>query len=408
MIGASNKFTDLKEAIISVDGSEITTGVLECHIWQDISTPSWSCTIAISDTSNMISSIPMKQGSKITIMLQSDTVKSLATTVRYEFVLYSITGRDIQKSKHQAYVIHGITESYIKNQGVRIQKSFNGTSSSIVQQVVSELGGSVQTSGSSENLSLIVPNMTPFAAANWLAKFAVYQNSADFFFFMSKLNGPEYMFKSFEDMYSSSSGITLKQGLASMRDGGSNLVESDAFNMLHYQIEHYDAISNLGAGYYANETVMFDWRKQKWYTKKFKFGDDNGQDKSMSAVSGVFNSIKEKSFQSYIAVNDKIYDGDHANKRSVVEKYSCSRRSSVMKMEQDRIFIQVAGQAKYGEMLLGKTVEVNLQSHEDVSGENLDKYYSGKYLVVAIEHLVAGKEYYVNLELVKKRLKVGM
>ena len=79
-----------------------------------------------------------------------------------------------------------------------------------------------------------------------------------------------------------------------------------------------------------------------------------------------------------------------------------------MKYEQDHLFIQVAGQVKYAEDLLGKTVMIDMHPQEDRSKETLDKYYSGKYLVTAIEHVMSDQDYYVNLEVTKKRLKQGM
>ena len=408
MIGASQKFTDLKDFSITVDGSDITTGVTECHIWQDINTPSWSCSIACNDTSNMIQAIPIKQGSKVTVMLKSDTVDSLACQKQFQFIIYKIDGRDVIKSKNQGYTLHAITETFLKNQSTRVQKYYSNTPDKIVSSIISDrLGGSVITTSASEKISVIVPNLTPFVAANWLGKFAVYSNQADYLFFMSDLN--QYKFKSFEDMYSSdSSGLTLKQGVANIRNEAAALDKNDAFNMLHYQIDHYDALSNLAGGFYGSTTVTYDIYNQKWETKPFKFGDDNSQDKTNSATAGAsFLSDADKAFQAFVPVHDKMVDCDHPNKKAQVDKYAGSRRSAMLKLEQDRLFVQLAGQTKYWE-ILGKSIEVDMQTHEDFSGEKLDKYYSGKYLVAAIEHVIAGKEYYVNLELIKKRLKRPM
>ena len=264
------------------------------------------------------------------------------------------------------------------------------------------------TSSASDTVSVIVPCLSPFAAVNWLGKFAVYNGAADFTFFMSKEN--EFKFKSFEDMYNSdSSGYTFKQGIANILDNAGNRPESDVFNMLHWYVNHYDAISNMANGYYANETVMFDVHKQIWKTKKFKHGDDIGSDASMSSIGPAFKNVKSEAFRAFIPTNDEMREGEpHPNKRDQVEKYAGSRRSSIMKYEQDHLFIQVAGQVKYAEDLLGKTVMIDMHPQEDRSKETLDKYYSGKYLVTAIEHVMSDQDYYVNLEVTKKRLKQGM
>lgn len=146
--------------------------------------------------------------------------------------------------------------------------------------------------------------------------------------------------------------------------------------------------------------------KKIWEKKEFKFGDDCGADASKKSFDdGVFGDSKLTNI-AYVPKHEGMFEGgENIYDRS--DDWSGSRKSSFMKYDQDRMFVQIPGGIKSWEWL-GKGIEVELPSHEDMSGEKLDKYYQGKYLVVAVSHQISGEQYNVTLELVKKRVEKEM
>lgn len=397
---------DLKAFKVLADGVDISSAVTMTNIWQDIYTPSWSAQLTIQDTSNIIHTIPLRQGSKVSIQLETNfKYKLLDDKKSFNFVLYKISDRVMRKSKHQAYILHLVSEDLLINQSIRVQKYFNKTPDVIAQSIISQyMGGSVTTDGAANKVDVIIPNWSPFVAAEWLSKISVSGNAADFVFFME--DDKRYAFRSVDKMYSSnSSGLKFIHRIGDMREANGNIPEDRFLAIKGYSIEHYDGLQNLVGGYYGSNTVWYDFTKKAWGEKAFRFGDDIGDD-DKSAFTGSYFTDCKKSNISYVPKHEKLF-GDNPNIYSNVEKWSGSRKSSVMKLNQDRLFIQVTGGTRYWRYL-GKSCEVDLSSQEDISGEIFDRYFRGRYLITAIQHIIDDNVYTVNLELIKKRLNTRM
>ena len=402
----SGQIGDISRFKVTADGQDITAAVAGCHIWQDIFTPSWSCTIMMSDTNNVIHTIPLKQGTEIVITLETQVPSPTDGNKDFKFMLHKITDRVLVKSMHQTYAIHGVSKALLKNQGKRVSKYYKDKPESIAQQLVQkELGGQVETGSSEDQIEVIIPNWSPFVAANWLCKMATSQGAADFVFFMK--DDDKYKMDSVEKMYGDSCGVKLVQSIAGERTKDGNIEDKALLSISQYHIEHYDGLSNLVGGYYASQLVWYDLVKKKWDKKDFKFGEDIGADGAKKAFTGSEFTDSKLANMSWVPKHDNIFKKGDDNIYKKAEKWSGTRKSSVMKLDQDRLFVQLPGGVKFWEYL-GKSIEVDLASHEDMSGEKFDKYYRGTYLIVAINHTVQGDTYFVNLQLVKKRLEKGM
>jgi hypothetical protein len=80
----------------------------------------------------------------------------------------------------------------------------------------------------------------------------------------------------------------------------------------------------------------------------------------------------------------------------------------MLKLEQDKLIIQIPGGVKSWTGI-GKTCDIELPSQQDSKkGEKLDKFFKGKYFIVAIAHVIMGHAYFVNFECIKKRTESKM
>lgn len=401
---------DIKRVIITLDGIDISSGVIATHIWQDIFTASWSCKLIVGDTTNMIHTLPIKQGMEIGITLETELTNKTKDAKQFKFILFAITDRTFEKSRFQSYALEGVSKSFIKNQQKRVSKHYSDTPDQIVSKIVSDkLGGTCKTSSAGSKIDVIIPNLSPIMAANFVCKFAKAGQAADCVFFMT--DDDEYIMESVEKLYTSDeykSGWTLLQGEANAKDTIGNQGDEVVFYISGYTFEHYDALMNMTGGFYANQVVTYDFTKKKWEERNFKHGDDISSDHSMSTFSGSVFDDSKLANQSFIPKYDMLFDKKASPfKSDNLEDWVGSRKSSMLKLEQDRLFVQIPGNVIMWQAL-GKNIEIDLPSHEDMTGETLDKYYKGTYLITAVHHTVQGTHYNVNLELVKKRLAEGM
>lgn len=401
----SGRLGDLSEYRIKIAGEDVTNAVAMCNIWQDVFTPTWSAAIALSDTNNMIHTIPIAQGTEVEITMATKQNSPLDGNKVFKFVVFKITDRQLEKSMHQSYTLNLVHKDLIKNQQKRVQKHFSSTASGIVSQVISkEIGGSVEADSSDASINAMVCNWSPFVTANWCAMHAVSSGAADYVFFMS--DDQRYKFKSLEKMYKDELEFKLTQRLADVKDDGAKTPQDRFTSYTQFRFEHGDAIANLAGGLYGSEVNSYDFVKKIWEKKSFKYGEDVGDDASKKSFKDDVFSDSKLTSTAWAPKHKKMFEGG-SNIYDKVEKWSGSRKSSLMKLEQDRLFLQLPGGIKTWEWL-GKSIEVELPSHEDMSGEDHDKYYKGKYLIIAVSHQVVGHIYNVTLELIKKRVERDM
>lgn len=389
---------DLKKFQVLADGVDITNAVIQTHIWQDIYTPSWSAQLGLQDTNNMIHTVPLKQGTEIIIKIETELPSpDTDGSKEYKLRLYKITDRVLRKSMHQAYVLHLVSNEFMKNQTKRVQKHFDKKPDEIVQEVVSEhIGGSVETVGATNKVNVIVPNMSPFVCAQWMSKIALNAGNADYVFFMK--DEGKFVFAPVRMLFESkkySTGLKFVQRIADMREADAAIPEDRILAVKGFSIEHWDGMANLVGGFFGSQTCWYDFMEKKWDKK----------DHTHESMTGKFSDDPSKVNISFVPKHDKLFDGP--NIFETAKEWGGSRKHSTMLLDQDRVFVQLPGGAKYWEFV-GKNCELDLSSQEDMSGEEFDKYYRGKYLIASVHHVIDDMVYSVNLELVKIKLEKAM
>ena len=211
--------------------------------------------------------------------------------------------------------------------------------------------------------------------------------------------------KPFEHLYSSrseSSGIKFLQKPANFRENG-DYVDDYSVAVIKFEVEHSDGVMNMASGFYKNKKLSYDIINKKWEEKEFTYGDDCPEDATNKPWK---ESIFEESADVNISFVPK-HPGMHSSPTYLDQQdvWEPSRKSAIQKMNQERLFIQIPGSVGTWKMV-GKNCEFDLPSHQDIDEEEkLDKYRKGRYLVVAVAHLITKQSYITNLELVKKRLE---
>lgn len=396
------RYGDLKKFEVKVDDKDVSDAVSSLAIFQDLFTPTWSCQVFFNDTTNLILRLPIHVGSTIKIKIATELKGPGDGEKEFEMIVHRIGDKVFQNHMQQTYTCYCSSKAFLKNQTKRVQKAYQQQKpTDIASNIVSEfLGGTVETDTADQQIDCIIPNWSPFTAVAWLLKNATKKNAADFVFFQR--DNDSYVMKSMETLYTSDdTGVTFKQRPQEVKKNG-EYDEDHSVSVSDYQVEHSDAISNMASGYFQNKLVSYDLLNKKWDSKTFTFGDDCQEDLQKKAWD---NPLFQDAADSNI-VYHPAHPGMSKNStpNDFASTWSGSRRSSVQKLDQEKIVIQVPGNIGANQWI-GKTCKFDLPSQEDISGETLDKYRKGKYLIVAICHLVSKDGYSLNLEILKKRLE---
>lgn len=347
--------------------------------------------------------VPIKPGSEITITAETDGKKPCSGKKKFTFYVYKISDRMLVKQETQGYILHCVTKEFFINQKVRISRSFKGqTPNNIVKQVGSELGMNISADADPTRYNLIVPNWSPITAIEWVSKFAKQDGGgADFVFFQADMGA--FKFKSINRMLGDDTQLQFKMRNPNTRENSHKEDEDVAVSIEDYEfLTHHDSIKNMTTGYYGNRMLVHDLLGKKHRFTDFNYGDDISADAKKKPFDNDFFDKANASHISYAPFHQNSDYGITPNETQ--EEWLGSRKTNVMKLEENRLLIKLPGFICRYEAL-GRKCEVQLPSQQDIDqAESLDKYFKGEYLITAIKHTFTQARYSMTFELGKKRL----
>ncbi len=401
----SSDFGDLKKFTVTIGDKDVSQVVISAHVFQEIFSPTTTCIINMLDTSNLLMTLPIRSGTKVKIEIESDHNSIGDGEQEWEFVIYKIADKVAESQGTLKYSIYAADEAFLINQTKRIYKSFaEKKTSDIAKNVVKEsFGKEVEVDESDNTMHVVIPGWTPFYTMSWLLQTSTKDNAADYIFFQ-KYDG-DFAFKSFENLYSNPdeySEITFQVRPSNLRDEKGDALYDYATTIGVYWFDHFDGLSNLASGFYSSKTASYDFMSKKWETKTFKFGDDNAEDKKYLKVDSDYMLDSEDANISFIPKHSSMFDG--ASYSDTADSWIASRKSSLMKFEQEKLIIQfpgTAGAAKW----FAKSCDVDLPAQDSMSDDEFDKHRRGRYVITHMAHMINKDTYKINAELVKKRLE---
>ena len=399
--------TDLKQFVVTLNGEDVTTFVAAAFIYQEVFLAGWSCKLTMHDHNNLLQNIPIKPGTKITIMIESKMNSVMDGQKTFNFMVSHVSNTNYQNHMNITYDVNGIDKNLYLNTGLRVSKSFTKKKpDKIVSSIVEDyLGGTIVEKDQCDyDITAIIPNLSPLAACNLISNSATMNNTADFLLFMS--DDGKYVFKSFEQMYKGrDSGFQFKMAVASVRGSDGNLEEdyNTMFTNYHF-VDHTNGLMAAASGQAANKLVEFDFIKKKWIEKEYKYSEEVSADKEKRQWDTELENPNANII--FKPKHDGMHETPTINEYN--QKWSSSRKSNMLKLEQDKLIIQIPGGVKSWTGI-GKTCDIELPSQQDKNtGEKLDKFFKGKYFIVAIAHVIMGHAYFVNFECIKKRTESKM
>jgi len=390
---------------VSIDGSDVSNLISAFDVFQDIFSPTWTANLVIIDSINIQINQNVNVGSKVNIKIETDGRKPCdgVQGKSFNFVIHSISDKILFKKETYGYNVKLVNEAQITDFKKRVSKSFKKKKAEqIVKNVIQEeMNGSVESDSKEGTYDIIIPNLSPISTVNFVSKFAKKQNKeADFIFFQTDEN--KYKFKSFDSMFTDGIGgdfkLIHKEANYNITSGEEN---EDSFQKIQKYafVSQLDGLRNMASGFFGSKTITHDIINKKIVEEEYKYGQFSPSDKSGKPYTGsVFNDAGN-SVISYMTVHEDMTSSKSFHDDS--KNWEGSRRSSVLKLDTNRLVVEIPGGICWWQTL-GKMIQVELPAQE--SNDDLDKYYTGQYVVMAIKHTISGNAYAITMELGKKRL----
>ena len=268
--------------------------------------------------------------------------------------------------------------------------------------------------------NFVIPRLKPLEAISWLSTYARPMNNkvgADMLFFQTSRG---FNYRSLQSLYQQEPYATYKYQPKNVDQVGQKISLYEGLtSVLDFQyVKAFDTLHETSSGTYANRLISVDPLSKKYNITDFSYSDYTAKAESLNK-----NPVIGASQNKFGIKQTQAYDGklkvfvSNANQDRL--EYVKDKPGSVAKDIYAETFIpyrtaQIA-LANYtvlkllipGDSFLtaGKTINFNLYSLVTDQNENrqLDKYFSGKYLVTAVRHIIQSSGgYQTILEVAKE------
>lgn len=339
-----------------------------------------------------------------------------------KFKLYSIPKRDPLGNLNSEIVkLYFCSEELLLSEQTKVLKAYKGQNISYMINDILENDLVVKGTGSKfkyiqntiGKYDFNIPTIKPFEAISWLSTYALPSTNggADMLFFETVYG---YFFQSLGDMYKQTATKTYKYA---QKDVSNEPDTDEMINVLDFEfVKTFDSLEEIEAGTFANRVISIDpiTRTKKvtdFDYSNYKSGASKMNESDVLATSK--NKLGKTQNQAYTG-KLKLVTSNSGQKSKLtnlpsnaiaedifIEKTLPNRTAQIALANYTLLKIRIPGNSL---LAAGKTIQFNLVSYSTVEKQkNLDEYYSGKYLVTAIRHIIQGNDtYQCILEIAKE------
>lgn len=413
--GQQSTSVQLKKATLrssrTATSIDITSVVLELTMFENLARPFITGYLALTDSERIIENFDIQGAEEIEIIFKRSTEKSSAKEIRQNWIIQNIEAEHNVQEFTNVVVLRLIDKESFRSGLKNVNKCLYGQPWEIIDQILVEYlnRGDLRTSAdlnNSERMKVIVPNMTPIEATQWIRNRSVNQNGYPFYFYKSAMTG-EYFFADLETLISSPV-INESLPLSPNQSAGSSESKSSSSTIYKMEQREVDNLYQLiQSGIIGSENRYYDVTKGDFEIVDFNVNNDllvelqslnprqekplldgrlafdeiaisNYKAKSISQISGanVFNDVK-----SYDETQDI---GDSRKKikahalRNLMQKTPLS-----ITVEGDR---WIHGDNHYG---VGNNIKILVRSKaDDPDNPSIDRKQSGDYLIITAKYVL--------------------
>ncbi len=409
----------------------------EINIYENLFFPCITGTILVQDGIGLLRKARFDGTEYIFINMakysQNDTTKA-ELEIKGTYLIHKVTDRTNIGFNSEAYVLHFISPEFLLSEQQKIRKSYTGKYSDMIENILKEylvVKTNVNENGVVKNKinntvgldKLVIPNLTPFKAIDFLTSRSLNNKSVpDFLFWQNHLTG--YNFKSLSDIFSQESGFEINFGTKNLSFGGQQFGNADYFKtvllgMNNFKvISNFDLIKNIKNGYYAAKFYGFDpitkkvrftqIKNDQYYVNnplvkkanKYAFNTKIYNNKKLTADVMYDSKITVYPFENSRKESDYIKEKepDQLNYLDNTHNYVLQRKMIFYNLMQRVVRIDMPGNFRF---ITGDCVDLNVPhfyNERGVDNDVGDPSLSGKYVITAVRHIIKSDRHETILE----------
>lgn len=404
--------------------------MVELSYYEDIYAFASSGYVTLLDNQGFIESLRLSGNEYL--QMSFGKIKDGANSTEQTFRIYKVANRSPTNNLNgEFYTLHFCSEELLLSEQIKISKSYSGQKiSDIVTNILKDKlkvkSDKIQKIEETTGVyNFIVPRMKPFEAISWVSIYAKPKSTgtigADMLFFETK-NG--YNYRSLQSMFKDPVYATYKYQQTNLPDDIQSFQEK-VTSVLNYEfIKSYDSLKDISAGTYANRLISIDPIARQYKVTDFDYKDyfQNGKKDSLNKNSILVPlknrlgktqnenydaSLKVVTSNSFQVESPYIKELPGSVAKNIgIENYIPLRTAQISLANYTLVKIVLPGDPG---ITAGRTINFNLPTTKPTADiRELDKFYSGKYLVTAVRHLLQSNGVYQTvLEIAKESTVVS-
>ena len=435
---------DLQELTLingSLNTIDIADYMVEINLMEDIFSPTMHGTILISDSRNLIKEFNIIGEEYIFLKFKTPTSDD---EIEKLFRVYSVTNRVLVNDKAtQSYVLNFISVEAIQNELNPLFQTFNGKISDIVANIFKSFlrtkrspvkkdskltfvdnGSEFFVLPTENSAKFVSPGWTPFKCINWCASKAIPESgkACNYLFFETN---KAFMFISLESLFTrnnnETSAGTYVYNINNFNVNKNQNIKQFSINDLKI-IKNFNQLENYNQGYYGNRLISLNIKNKSVnltdYNTLLKYKDyvhtnqdltapffaDNTPFTTLSNIKfnpihpGLHGTLPQNS--SDFTKGFEPYQ-DNVNER--MPEIHGNRITNLMELNQLKLEMFIPGRSdiEVGRMLKLLYPDVSPRDASNKTDENIDRRYSGSYLITAINHKINSQSHMMSMEIVK-------
>lgn len=409
-----------KLVLLTTSGEEVDLKLqmLELNYYEDIYSFALSGSVSLRDGQGLVELYQICGNEFLDIEFGRSTHAKENTSRRFR--VYKLGKRaDVGNLNSEVLVLHFCSEELIVSEQTKVSKATKGQEiHKIIGKILvndMKISKQIELENTKGMYDFVIPRLKPFEAISWLSTYARPESQklegADMLFFENKHG---FKFLSLRSMYSQKEYATFSYHQNNM----DSTQEQMAKSVLQFEfVKSFDMLNEISSGTYANKLISVDPLTRSYKVTNFSYGDYIKSNKPMNG-SGVLQESKNRLGKTQSTSSDAVvkviignsdqylvpYIGEKPGaiaKDIYVENFVPNRTAAIGLANHTVVKIVVPGDPN---IVAGSTIRFNIYSLR-INGESkdLDKYYSGKYLVSAVRHVLQSNGVYQSiLEIVKE------
>lgn len=422
---------DIKQLTLILPGG-IKVGIKdifdEINIFENVMFPCSSGNIVIRDAIGLASKINFDGSERVLIEITKDVDNddaNFSPVFNRTFVIYKKTNRAQLTQNSEIYTLHFVAEEFLLSQQKKIRKTYTGTYTDIVRQILQEHLKIENTLGDVANIyetkgihTITIPNLSPIEAIEFITKRASsVEGVPDFLFWQTRLG---YNFMPVSWIMSNPSQYEITFGAKNLSES----IEAEMYGARDFKIlSQFNSAENIASGVYAGTFIGFDTLTRTIQTTKLNFDDvyklsTHANSKGMNTkIYNKENTPATEMYDSRITLypfqldrSNNAYvkenDSESANIIDDSHNYILQRKAIFTNLLQKRIRIVMPGNFR---LMAGELVNAYFpnQFNETDKEKDGDKSLVGKYIILSVRHIVRYDKHETILEVATDSTNYG-